>query len=214
MLSPCRFKSVLALKFIASRVLTALAQASFQPTGQKENAHLCPKSGPCGVRGWSNCLSPQSTQGPPADGAAWPPCGGAACRSLVCAVATQPSTERGPRGRPPATLLPPQSFTWICFPPQNLLALDLDVVQGLPAATVSATDGELQALRAGLGAGTQCDRTGVCAGLCGRKGHTSACCRSGGAGTAWPRPPVGPSWPLVAAVRLRPSVKQARTFPA
>lgn len=133
MLSPCRFKSVLALKFTASRVLTALAQASFQPTGQKENAHLCPKSGPCGVRGWSNCLSPQSTQGPPADGAAWPPCGGAACRSLVCAVATPPSTERGPRGRPPATLLPPQSFTWICFPPQNLLALDLDVVQGLPA---------------------------------------------------------------------------------
>lgn len=59
--------------------------------------------------------------------------GGAACRSLVCAVATPPSTERGPRGRPPATLLPPQSFTWICFPPQNLLALDLDVVQGLPA---------------------------------------------------------------------------------
>lgn len=123
MLSPCRFKSVLALKFIASRVLTALAQASFQPTGQKENAHLCPKSGPCGVRGWSNCLSPQSTQGPPADGAAWPPCGGAACRSLVCAVATPPSTERGPRGRPPATLLPPQSFTWICFPPKTCLPL-------------------------------------------------------------------------------------------
>lgn len=211
MLSPRRFKSVLALKFIASRVLTALAQASFQPTGQKENAHLCPKSGPCGICGWRNCLSPQSTQGPPADRA-----GRAACRSLVCAVATPPSTERGPRGRPPATLLPPQSFTWICFSPQNLLALDLDVVQGLPALQPQhrpQTGSFKPCLPGSVPAPSATERASA-AGLCGRKGHTSACCRSGGAGTAWPRPPVGPSWPLGAAVRLRPSAKQARTFPA
>lgn len=227
MLLSCASKTVLELKFIASRVLATLAQAPIQPTGQRRMLIFAPglvrvgSAGgamACPHRGPRACL-PMVQRGRRAGGCVLVP--------GVCSGHTALDRAR-PKG--PAASHPPASpvfYLDLLFPPKPARPRPGRGSRASCSATTSATGGSFKPVPAGLSAGAWGDGAGVHAGLCWEEG-THICvlreqdsgCRTGGWGSegagegAWPWPPMGPSWPPVAVVQLHPSVKQPGEFPA
>lgn len=148
-----------------------MAQASIRPMGQKENAHLCPRSGPGGVSGWSDCPHrvprarlPTVQRGHRAGVCVSVPslCSGHAALDRV--------RPKGPAtGRPPAS---PVFYLDLFLPPKPARSRPgRGSRTSCSAPPCRAQTGRVTPVPARLGAGAWCSA--------GKRGRTSACCGSG-----------------------------------